>query len=135
MTSRLLTFRLGSPVIGITETWWRPVGEPAGGYELGKVDRRSGRVPSTTGPIVLEMIRGPAAMVIGWYQMFSGKALTAPVPFEEAVEGIATGTVEVARPDRKELSIGDGQAHLVAVAEAWRRLADWPPPGCLTPDR
>ena len=23
------------------------------------------RVPSTTGPIVLEMIRGPAAMVIG----------------------------------------------------------------------
>ena len=38
------------------------------------------RVLATTGPIVLEMIRGPDAMIIGWYQMFSGKALTAPVP-------------------------------------------------------
>ena len=36
-------------------------------------------VLSSTGPIVLEMIRGPAAMTIGWYQMLSGKVLTAPV--------------------------------------------------------
>ena len=27
---------------------------------------------SGIGPMVLLMIRGPAAMAIGWYQMFSG---------------------------------------------------------------
>ncbi len=53
--------------------WWRiRYGEPAGGTNLGKSIADPVRVPSTTGPIVLEMIRGPAAMVIGWYQMLSG---------------------------------------------------------------
>ena len=95
---------------------------------------------STTGPIVLEMIRGPAAMIIGWYQMFSGKARrrgavaeAVEVPLQMVSGWI--GPVEVARPDRKDLPIGDGQAHLVAVAERGVGLRDWPPTGYLTPAR
>ncbi len=36
---------------------------------------------------------------------------------EAVVELIAGWDREVARPDRKDLAVGDGQAHLVAVAE------------------
>ena len=34
------------------------------------------------GPIVLLMIRGPAAMTIGLYQMFSGSPTTTPLTYE-----------------------------------------------------
>ena len=81
-----MTFRLGSPVIGIAEMVGsaRRAGRR---HELGRSIADPARVPSTTGPIVLEMIRGPAAMVIGWYQMFSGKAVDcAGAGVEEAVE-------------------------------------------------
>ena len=81
VTSMLLTNRLGSPVSGMTDVVADPVGEPAGGTKFGRSIADPDMVPSTTGPIVLEMIRGPAAMVIGWVQILSGKAMTA-VPFQ-----------------------------------------------------
>ena len=71
------------------------------------------------------MIRGPAAMTIGRYQMFSGVAMTVPV----AIGAL----IEVARPDRIDLAIEDGQPHLVAVAERLVRLASSPPTGCRPP--
>ena len=58
-------------------------------------------VLATTGPIVLEMIRGPAAMVIGWYQMFSGKALTAPVPALQKLSMALEADEEFPKWDRR----------------------------------
>ena len=67
---------------------------------------------SGIGPIVLVMIRGPAAMTIGRYQMFERIAV------DDVGAVIVEALVEVARPDRIDLAVEDGQAHLVAVAEA-----------------
>ena len=76
---------------------------------------------SGIGPIELLMIRGPAAMTIGRYQMFSGSPMTAPL--------MIGALIEVARPDRIDLAIEDGQPHLVAVTERRRPSgaspADW----------
>ena len=46
--------------------------------------KRTGWQPrrSVIGPIELLMIRGPAAMTIGRYQMFSGSPTTAPLMME-----------------------------------------------------
>ena len=68
------------------------------------------------------MIRGPAAMTIGRYQMFSGSPTTAPL--------MIGALIEVARPDRIDLAIKDGQPHLVCrnrrSGPSGRRLpVDW----------
>src|SRR5215470_5931339 len=78
VTWRLLTTRLGSPVIAIVDLVV-PLGLLGGGMNWGTSPADWVSVVSTTGPIVVEMTRGPAGMVIGWYQMFRGKAMTAPV--------------------------------------------------------